>query len=423
MDIARLMKESFAAAVGAAQAGVLLPRHLPVPPAGRTIAVGAGKAAAAMAATLESCWPEQAPLGGLVVTRHGYACPTRRIRVAEAGHPLPDAAGVAAAEAILAAVRSAGPEDQVLALISGGASSLLTLPDDGLRLADLATVARALLWSGAAIAEINCVRKHLTRTLGGRLAAASGAPVLALLLSDVAGDDPAVIGSGPFVADPTGFGDALAILARRGIEPPEAVRRYLERGAAGAVADTPKPGAACFRRVEHRVIGNGRTALLGAAAYFEGQGIRPVILGDTVTGEAREVAGSFAALAREVRSHGSPWRPPVALLSGGETTVTVRGNGRGGRNTEFALALAIHLDGLDRVHALAADTDGIDGTEDNAGAVIGPDSLARGRTLGMDAAACLADNDSYAYFAAQNALLVTGPTLTNVNDYRVTLIL
>lgn len=423
MDIDELLRGSFQAAVATVQAETILLAHLPSLPAGRTLVVGAGKAAAAMAATVESHWPVDAPLDGLVITRYDYAQPTRRIRVVEAGHPLPDSAGTTAAEAILHRVQTARPEDQILALISGGASSLLTLPTEGLALGDVAAVSRALLLSGAPIADINCVRKHLSRTLGGRLAEACKAPVRYLMISDVTGDDPAVIGSGPFAPDPTTFADALAVLAHWQITPPPAVQHHLERGAAGAIPDTPKSGSPCFDRVTSRVIANGRTALLGAADYFERQGIKAVILGDTVTGESREVAGAFAALAREVRQHGSPWPAPVALLSGGETTVTVRGMGRGGRNTEFALAMAIMLDGLDGVYALAADTDGIDGTETDAGAFISPDTLARGRAAHMDARSYLHDNDSHGYFSALGALLTTGPTMTNVNDYRAVLVL
>jgi glycerate 2-kinase len=422
MDIFELLGGSFQAAVAAVQAETVLPAHLPTPPAGRTLVVGAGKAAAAMAASVESCWPGNALLGGLVITRYGYARPTRRIGVVEAGHPLPDAEGMDAAGEILRLVHATKSEDLILALISGGASSLLTLPAAGLDLTGVAGVSRALLLSGAPIAEINCVRKHLSRTLGGRLARASNAAVLCLMLSDVTGDDPTVIGSGPFAPDPTTFADALTVLERWDIVAPRAIRRHLERGAAGDIQDTPKPGSPCFSRVENRVIAGGRSALLGAAAYFERHGIRPVILGDTVTGESRQVAGVFAALAREVRLHSSPWSPPVVLLSGGETTVTVRGAGRGGRNTEFALAMAISLDGLDGVYALAADTDGIDGTEANAGAFIGPDTLAQGRATNMDAMFYLRNNDSHAYFAALNALLTSGPTLTNVNDYRAVLV-
>lgn len=418
----RWLRQSFLAAVEATQAERVLPPHLPPPSSGRMRVVGAGKAAAAMAATVEATYGPEVNLDGLVITRYGYALPTRRIRVVEAGHPLPDAQGLQAAARILHLVQTASPSDQILALISGGGSSLLTLPAEGLTLADLTAVNRALLACGAPIAEINCVRKPLTQTLGGRLAAASRAPVLALLISDVAGDDPAVIASGPCAPDPTTYADALAVLARWGIAPPPRIMDHLQRGARGDLAETPKPGAACFARVENRVIATGRTALKAAAAYLRACGVTPVILGDTVEGEAREVARVFAAIAREIRYHGSPWPPPVALLSGGETTVTVRGRGRGGRNAEFALALAIALQGLDGVYALAADTDGIDGNGDHAGALVSPDSLARAAALGIDAHAHLENNDAYGFFAALGDLLVTGPTHTNVNDFRAILI-
>ncbi len=421
-DARELLRQAFLAGVAAVQAPALLAAHLPPPPAGRTLVAGAGKAAAAMAAAVEAAYGSEVRLEGLAVTRHGHGLPTRRILVAEAGHPLPDTHALRAAAAILRLVESAGPDDRVLGLISGGGSSLLTLPAEGLALEDVKAVTRALLACGAPIAGINCVRKHLTRTLGGRLAAASRAPVLALLISDVVGDDPAVIASGPFAPDPTTHADALDVLARWGVTPPAAVREHLQRGARGELPETPKPGAACFARVENRVIASGRTALEAAAAFLRARGVTPVILGDTVEGEAREVAAVFAALAREVRLHASPWTPPVVLLSGGETTVTVRGRGRGGRNAEFALALAVRLGGLDGVYALAADTDGIDGSEDNAGAWVTPDTLARAAARGLDARAHLQDNDAYGFFAALGDLLVTGPTRTNVNDFRAILI-
>jgi glycerate 2-kinase len=433
-----LLIGAFRAGVDAVRAEAILPPHLPphlpTPGRGRNIVVAAGKAAAAMAACLEAHWPGHAPLEGLAITRHGHGAPTRRIEVVEADHPLPDAAGLAAAERLLALLAEARPEDQVIALLSGGGSSLLSLPAAGLGLADLQAVGRALLLSGAPIAAINCVRKHLSRTLGGRLAQICRAPVSALLLSDVAGDDPAVIASGPFAPDPTTYADADAILLRWGVAAPETVRRHLARGMAGEIAETPKPGDPCFARVETRVIGNGHTMLEGAAAHLARTGMRAVILGDTFTGEAREVAQVFAALAREIRTHGGPWQAPVVLLSGGETSVTVRaagnygggdsgpGRGHGGRNAEFLLALALALDGLPGVHALAADSDGIDGTEDNAGALLGPDTLSRARDRGLDARTHLADNDSYGFFAALGDLLLTGPTRTNANDFRAVLI-
>ncbi len=417
-----LLIGAYKAALDAVRAEKLLPAHLPAPHAGRTLVVGAGKAAAAMAAAVEASYADLSRLDGLVITRHGHGLPTRRIRVVEAGHPLPDAAGVTAAHELLRLVRAATPDDRVIALISGGGSSLLTLPANGLALAEVAAVSQALLASGAPIADINCVRKHLTQTLGGRLAAACRAPVLNLMISDVAGDDPAVIASGPFAPDPTTYADALAVLRRWRVQAPRAVLAHLERGARGEVAETPKPGAACFARVQNRVIANGRTALVAAAEFLRAQGVRPVLLGDTVEGEARAVAAVFAALAREVRVYASPWPPPVALLSGGETSVTVRGHGRGGRNGEFALALALRLAGLAGVYALAADTDGIDGSADNAGAIVRPDSLERAAAIGLNARACLDDNDAYGFFAALDDLIVTGPTRTNVNDFRAILI-
>lgn len=421
-DPQALLRTAFAAGVAAVRASTLLPQHLPAPVAGRNIVIAAGKAAADMAACVEAHWPAAASLEGIALTRHGHTVTTQRIEVVAAGHPLPDAAGLAAARRLLDLVASATVDDQIIALLSGGGSSLLSLPVDAVSLNDLQAVSRALLASGAPIADINCVRKHLSLTLGGRLAAACRAPVSALLLSDVTGDDPAVIASGPFAPDPSTHADALAVLARWQVYAPAAVTAHLQRGAAGEVAETPKPGAACFQQVTHRVVGNGRTMLDGAATALEREGIRAIVLGDTYTGEAREVAQVFAALAREVAIHDSPWKKPVVLLSGGETSVTVKGRGRGGRNTEFLLALAVALDGLPGVHALAADSDGIDGSEDNAGAMLAPDTLDRAANLGLAARAHLADNDAYGYFAALGDLIVTGPTLTNANDFRALLI-
>lgn len=427
MSPRELLIGAFQAGVEAVRAEALLPPHLPTPARGRNIVIAAGKAAADMAACLEAYWPLAASLEGLAITRHGHGVPTVRVEVVEAGHPLPDSAGLVAAERLLKLARSAGPEDQVIALLSGGGSSLLSLPCSagvpaGPTLDDLRAVAAALLASGAPIADINCVRKHLSSTLGGHLAAACQAPVTALLLSDVAGDDPAVIASGPFAPDPTTYADALTVLERWNVSAPEAVRRHLQHGAAGELAETPKPGDPCFERVTTRVIGNGHTLLEGAAIYLAEAGVRPIILGDTHTGEASVVAQVFAALAREVRVHGSPWTAPVVLLSGGETSVTMHGRGRGGRNTEFLLALALSLDGLPGIHALAADSDGLDGTEDNAGAVITPDTLARARGLGLNPRALLKENNSYNFFAALGDLVLTGPTRTNANDFRAILI-
>lgn len=443
---------SFHAAVAAVMAERVLPPHLPAPPSGRALVVGTGKAAADMAACVETHWPKDAPLSGLVITRHGHSLPApdparscghygspaqgvggvgaegqlaslaQRIQVVEAGHPLPDQAGLSSAQRLLHLLAVAGPDDRILALISGGGSSLLTLPVHGLQLADIRAISGALMNSGAPISDINCVRKHLSLTLGGRLASACKSPVSVLMISDVTGDDPSVIASGPFTPDPTTYGNALTVLERWRVDTPEPVFRYLNQGVAGLHPETPKPGADCFNLVEHRLLANGRSALQGAADHLRARGITPVILGDSVTGEARDTAQVFAALAREARLYGSPWKPPVALLSGGETSVTVRGRGRGGRNGEFQLALAMALNGLEGVHALAADTDGIDGTSDCAGAIIAPDSLERAARAGVSPAACLADNDAYRFFASLDDLIRTGPTRTNANDYRAILI-
>lgn len=417
-----LLQGAFLAAVAAVKAGALLPSHLPPPPQGRLLVAAAGKAAADMAAWAEAHYGDGVALEGLAITRHGHGLPTRRIRVVEAGHPLPDTAGLAAAEALLALVTRATPDDRVLALISGGGSSLLTLPAEDLALTDVQATVRGLLNSGAPIADINCVRKHLSRTLGGRLARACGAPVTALLLSDVAGDDPGVIASGPFAPDATTYADALAVLKTWRVEVPATIRAYLERGAAGGLTETPKAGDTCFTRVDTRILGNGRTALEGAASWLRRRGVAAEVLGDRFGGEARDLARDFArqVLATKARRPGGD--TPLVLLSGGEAQVTVRGRGRGGRNAEFLLALALELNGLEGVHALAADTDGIDGSGDNAGALLGPDTLGRAAALGRDARACLDDNDAYGFFAALGDLVMTGPTRTNANDFRAILL-
>ena len=414
-----LLEESFASAVAAADPLKILSAHLPPPPRGRTLVVAAGKAAASMSLAVERGWPADARLEGLAITRYRHSLPTTRIRVLEAGHPVPDEAGEAGAREMLERVRALGEDDLLLALISGGGSSLLSLPADGISMQDLKAVTKQLLRCGAAIQEINTVRKHLSMIQGGQLAAASRAPVLALAVSDVTGDDPTHIASGPCAPDPTTFRDALQVLESYGIEPPKSARARLEDGARGRIAETPKPGDAVFARVENRVIATAHASLEAAAGVFSAHGIQPVILGDTVTGEAAEVAKVMAALVRESRRYQAPFRPPAALISGGECTVTLRGEGgRGGRCSEFLLALAIELGGMPGVHALAADTDGIDGSEENAGALIAPDTLVRARPMGLDARRHLARNDSYGFFAALGDLLVTGPTLTNVNDYR-----
>jgi glycerate 2-kinase len=417
-----LLIGSFQAAVCAADPLQIVPRHLPAPPKGRTVVVGAGKAAGAMALAVEQHWPGDAPLEGVVITRYGHALPTQRIRVVEAGHPVPDEQGESAAQETLALARTLGPEDLLLVLVSGGGSSLLSLPVDGISMADLKRVTRDLLASGAPIQDMNTVRKHLSAIQGGRLALATRAAVLALVISDVTGDDPTHIASGPCTPDPSTYAEATEILERFGVTPPASIAAHLREGAAGRVDETPKPGDARFARVENRVIATAHQSLMTAAAFVQARGITPMVLGDSVTGESGEVAKVYAALARQVRVHGHPLKPPVALISGGETTVTLRGKGRGGRCSEFLLSLAVALDGLDRTWALAADTDGIDGSEDNAGAVLTPDSPLRARALGLDAKKMLADNDGYGYFSALGDLVVTGPTRTNVNDYRIIIV-
>jgi hydroxypyruvate reductase len=399
-----LLAESFRAAVAAADPLKILPPHLPRPPRGRTFVAAAGKAAASMALAVERAWPREAPLDGLAITRYGHGLPTRRVRVVEAGHPVPDAAGESAAREMLAAVRALGPEDLLLALVSGGGSSLLSLPADGVTMEGLKAMTRELLRCGANIQEINTVRKHLSAIQGGRLAASCRAPVLALIISDVTGDDPTHIASGPCAPDPSTIADAQAVLRKYGIAAP------------GPFSETPKPGEAFLARVENRVIATARRSLEAAAALFEARGIAPRILGDDITGEASEVARDMALKARAAK------RPSV-LISGGECTVTVRGSGgRGGRCSEFLLALAVALEGVPNVYAIAADTDGIDGSEDNAGAVISPDTLARAAARGLDAKQLLDENDSYSLFSALGDLVVTGPTRTNVNDYRAILL-
>jgi glycerate 2-kinase len=418
----RLLEDSFAAALAAADPLRVVPAHLPPPPEGRTLVVGAGKAAAAMALAVDQHWPAEAPLEGLVITRYRHGLPNRRISVVEAGHPVPDAAGEQAAAEILRKTQKLGAQDLLLVLVSGGGSSLLSLPVDGVSMTDLREITRQLLRSGAPIQSMNTVRKHLSIIQGGRLAAASQAPVHALVISDVTGDDPTHIASGPCAPDPTTFADAMAILRRYGVQAPPAVATQLARGIRGDIAETPKPGDPIFSKTGNRVIATASQSLQAAANYFRSQGITPAILGDSVTGEACEVARVYAALARQVRQHGSPWTAPVALISGGECTVTVRGNGRGGRCTEFLLSLALELDGAPGIHALACDTDGIDGSEDNAGALMDPETLQRARGRRLDAASLLAQNDAYRLFEATGDLVVTGPTRTNVNDYRVILI-
>lgn len=417
-----LLLGSFEAALAAADPLKVVPPRLPRPPKGKTLVVGAGKAAAAMALAVEQHWPAKAELDGLVITRYQHGLLTNRITVVEAGHPVPDDAGEKAALEILRRVKALTRDDLLLVLLSGGGSSLLALPAEGIAMDALGATTRELLRSGAPIQDINTVRKHLSAIQGGQLAAACRAPVHALIISDVTGDDPTHIASGPAAPDPTTYSDALEVLERYQVRAPASVAHHLNHGAAGELPETPKPGDRVFSRVENSVIVTARQSLQAAAAYFEQQGIRTAILGDSVTGEAREVAKVYAALALEVQRHGEPWAKPVALISGGECTVTVRGDGRGGRCAEFLLSLAIELQGAEGIHALACDTDGIDGSEDNAGAVLAPDALKRAASKKLSPAGLLARNDAYAFFAALGSLVITGATRTNVNDYRAILV-
>jgi hydroxypyruvate reductase len=417
LEPGEILRALFDAALAAADPRKVLPGFLPPQTGGRTVVVGAGKAAGAMAEAVEAAWP--GALEGLVVTRYGHGLPCRRIEVIEAAHPVPDAAGRKAAERILEAVRGLGAEDLVLCLISGGGSALLSLPAPGISFEEKQEVNRALLRCGAPIDEMNCVRKHLSAIKGGRLAAAAApARILTLMISDVPGDDPAVIASGPTVPDPTSFADARAILEKYAITVPESVTRHLN----AAEEETPKPGDPRLDRAESVIIARPQDSLEAAAERAAGLGFTPVILGDAIEGEAREVARVMAGIARQVAKHGQPAAPPAVLLSGGETTITLRGTGRGGRNSEFLLALALALEGAPGIHAVACDSDGIDGSEDNAGAIISPDSLARAAAAGLDPKARLANNDAYGFFEGLGDLVVTGPTLTNVNDFRAILI-
>ncbi|WP_119166040.1 glycerate kinase type-2 family protein [Algihabitans albus] len=417
MNPRTFLNDLFAAALAVADPARSLAAHLPARPAGRTVVVGAGKAAASMAAAVEAAW--EGPVEGLVVTRYGHGAATRSIEVVEAAHPVPDAAGRDAAKRILALAEGLGEGDLLLALISGGGSALLSLPAEGITLEDKQAVNAALLRCGAPIGEMNCLRKHLSAIKGGRLAAAAHpAKVVTLAISDVPDDDTAAIASGPTVADPTSYADARAIVAKYGLALPDSVGRLLE----AAADETPKPGDPRLAGAEYRLIATPQMALEAAAAVAGKAGVTPLILGDSLEGEAREVAQVMAGIAKQVRRHGQPLPAPCVLLSGGETTVTLRGQGRGGRNAEFLLALAVALDGLPGVSAIAGDTDGIDGSEDNAGALVLPDTLARAGAEGIDAKASLADNDGYGVFESLGDLIVTGPTLTNVNDFRAILI-
>jgi len=412
-----LLRQMFDAAVASAQPALCIPANLPEPPRGRLIVVGAGKASAAMARAVEDSWP--GPLSGLVVTRYGYAVPCQRIDIVEAAHPVPDAAGMHAAQRMLERVGALHEDDLGLCLFSGGGSALLPLPVAGLDLDLKQNVNRALLACGATISEMNCVRRHLSAIKGGRLAAACHpARVLALLISDVPGDRPVDIASGPTVADPTTCGDAFAIVRRYGIEVPRPVRELLESGRGESV----KPGDPRLARSTVRMIATPQMALEAAAGVARLAGFAAHILGDAIEGEARDVGKVFAGMALQIAERNQPFGAPCVLLSGGETTVTVRGSGRGGRNVEYLLALAIALGGHSRIHALAGDTDGVDGQEEIAGGLIGPDTLARAWSLGIRPKDSLDNNDGHGFFTALGDSLITGPTLTNVNDFRAILI-
>ncbi len=427
MEPRALLRHLYEVAVARALPGEVLASHLPPPPSshkGRTLVLGAGKAAGSMAQAFEAAWPEAAPVSGLVLTRYGHIPPgytPRRLEVVEGAHPVPDAAGEQAASRMLALAQGLTADDLVICLISGGASALLTLPADGLTLADKQAVNKALLHSGAAIDEMNCVRKHLSRIKGGRLAAACApARVLTLAISDVPGDEPAVIGSGPTVADASSCADALAICERHGIALPAAALEGLRSGA----FETPKPGDPRFAGHEFRMLATPLMSLQAAAEAARALGLAAYVLSDEIEGESREIGRMHAALARSVARRGEPFARPCVILSGGETTVSVRHKGgRGGRATEFLLGCALALQGEPGVHVLAADTDGIDGVEDNAGAFVTPDTLARAASLGISARDKLDANDAYNFFAPLGDLLVTGPSFTNVNDFRALLVL
>jgi glycerate 2-kinase len=403
----------FDAAIASAQPAVCIPPYLPEAPRGRLIIVGAGKASAAMAQAVEANWT--GPLSGLVVTRYGYAVPCKHIEIAEAAHPVPDAAGLRSAQRILELVANLQQDDLVLCLISGGGSALLPLPAQGLTLDMKQSVSKALLASGASISEMNCVRRHLSAIKGGRLAAACHpARVLTLLISDVPGDRPVDIASGPTVPDPTTCADALSIARRYGIDLPDPVLDLWNSGRGESV----KPGDPRLARATVRTIATPQMALEAAAAVAREAGVAAHILGDAIEGEARDVGKVLAGVALQVAERGQPVNAPCVLLSGGETTVTVRGSGRGGRNVEFLLSLAIALEGHPRIHALAGDTDGVDGQEEVAGAHIDPSSLSRAETKGLRPKEMLANNDAHGFFSALGDAVITGPTLTNVNDFR-----
>lgn len=418
IDAKPFLLDLFQAAVDAAHPQQVLARHLPADKSGRVVVIGAGKAAAAMANELESLW--QGPISGLVVTRYGHGVPCRDIEVVEAAHPVPDDAGLEFASRVMRLVSNLGPEDQVICLLSGGGSALLSLPVEGISLQDKQQINKQLLKSGASISEMNCVRKRLSAIKGGRLAQACyPAQLHTYAISDVPGDEATVIASGPTVADPTTSQEALSILQRYQIEAPEQVLRWLS----DPRSETLKDGDPCFSKSTYTLIATPQGSLDAAAAAAQAAGITPIVLSDCIEGESREVAKVHAAIARQIETRGQPFKPPCVLISGGETTVTVRGSGRGGRNAEFLLSLCEQLRGHPNIYALAADTDGIDGSEDNAGCLLGPDSYSRAQDAGLSPRDMLENNDGYGFFEVLGDLIHTGPTRTNVNDFRAILIL
>jgi glycerate 2-kinase len=417
-DAARtFLRAMFDAAVAAAMPDRRVPQNLPAKPRGRTLVVGTGKASAAMAQALEKSW--DGPLEGLIVTRYGHRVPCKQIEIIEAAHPVPDDAGTRGARRMLDMVRGLTQDDLVIALMSGGGSALLSLPAEGITVEEKRAVNRALLKSGAPISEMNCVRKHLSAIKGGRLAAAAHpARVVTLVISDVPGDDLAAVGSGPTIADPTTFAEARAVIAKYKLDVPASVTRHLQQ----AADETPKQGDPGLANAETKLIASPQKSLEAAAAIARAHGITPLILGDSLEGEAREVGFVMAGIAQQVRRFNQPLPSPCVIISGGETTVTVRGTGAGGRNVEFLLALALKLNSAAGITALAADTDGVDGAREVAGAFITPDTLSRARSLGIDPWASLANNDGHGFFEALGDQIITGPTLTNVNDFRAVFI-
>lgn len=417
MNERQLLRAMFDAAVAAALPSVSVPRFLPEKPKGRTLVVGAGKASAAMAKVFEDHW--QHALEGLVVTRYGHGAPCKRIRIVEASHPVPDAAGAAAAQEIFRMVQGLTADDLVVALISGGGSALLTMPVAGVSVEEKRAVNKALLASGAPIGEMNCLRKHLSAIKGGRLAAAAyPARVETFVISDVPGDDVSAVASGPTVADPSTFAEARAIVNRYNLDLPASVLHHLKT----SDDETPKPNDPRLAKLRTHLIASPQTSLLAAARIAEVNGFTPLILGDAIEGEARDVGIVMAGIALQAKRFGQPVKPPCAIISGGETTVTLKGNGVGGRNVEFLLSLAIKLAGAEAIYALAADSDGIDGAADVAGAIATPDTLARARSFGVDAQTMLSNNDAHSFFAKLDDQIITGPTLTNVNDIRILLV-